>query len=187
MSSDSARITPVAQSDVADDVRPVLEQLATGGNRIPNIFTTMARHPHLFRRWLALGDHLLLKSTLPAREREMVILRTATLAGSRYEWAHHVIIGRSTGLSDDEISRIAIGPDDLVWSDNDQIVLRAVDELHSGNDLSEQTWQALAARWGTEQLMDLVMTVGFYTMTAMSLNAFRVEIDPGLDGPPLSR
>jgi len=180
MGADHVRIPPVAESDMDDDVRSLLDQLGTGGNRVPNVFTTMARHPRLFRRWLALGDHLLYKSTLPAREREMVILRTAALAGSRYEWAHHAIIGRSADLGDDEITRIAAGPDAAGWAEDDQVVLRAVDELHSGNDLSERSWQDLTARWDTEQLMDLVMTVGFYTMTAMSLNAFRVEVDPGV-------
>jgi len=182
VSADQVRIPPVKEPDWDDDVRSALRRLATGRDRPPNVFTTLANHPRLFRPWLDLGDHVLGQSTLPPRVREMVILRTAALAGSPYEWAHHTVIGRSAGLSDDEIARVESGPDASGWAEDDRDVLRAVDELHKDNDLAEPTWQALAARWNTEQMMDLVMTVGFYTMTAMSLNAFRVEIDPEVNG-----
>jgi alkylhydroperoxidase family enzyme len=171
------RIPPVAEDDWHDDIRPALDRLAGDRDRPLNVITTLANHPRLFRRWLGLGEQLVDHSTLPPRLRELVILRTATLADSSYEWAHHEVIGRSAGLSDDEIARVREGPDAAGWSDADRVVLRAVDELHGGHDLSEPTWVALSARWHTQQLMDLVMTVGFYTMTAMSLNAFRVEID----------
>jgi 4-carboxymuconolactone decarboxylase len=179
----SQRIPPVAEDDWPEDIRPVLDRM-TGeyGARPLNVFTTLANHPRLFRRWRGLGEQLLDHSTLPPRVRELVILRTAALAGSSYEWAHHTVIGRSTGLGDDEIARIREGPAAVGWSDEDRVVLGAVDELHGGNDLSEPTWLALSARWNTQQLMDMVMTVGFYTMTAMSLNAFRVDIDPGATG-----
>lgn len=170
----------MAKNDWDEAVRPALARLVADDGRVPNVFATFARHPGLFRRWLALGGHLLHESTLPPRVREMVILRTAALAGSRYEWTHHVIIGRAAGLADDEIARIEKGPDDPGWAEADRAVLRAVDELHRDNNLTDQTWSALAGGWRTEQLMDLVMTVGFYTMTAMSLNAFGVELDPGL-------
>jgi 4-carboxymuconolactone decarboxylase len=179
----SQRIPPVAEEDWPDDIRSALDRLADEyGARPLNVFTTFANHPRLFQRWRDLGEQLLDHSTLPPRVRELVILRTATLAGSSYEWAHHTVIGRSTGLSDDEIARVPDGPAAGGWSDEDRDVLRAVDELHGGNDLSEPAWLALSARWNNQQLIDMVMTVGFYTMTAMSLNAFRVDIDPGRTG-----
>lgn len=183
MSADEVRIPPVTEPDWDDDVRSALRRLSAGRDRPPNVFTTLANHPRLFRPWLALGDQVLGKSTLPPRVREMVILRTAALAGSPYEWAHHTVIGRTAGLRDEEIARIERGPDAPGWAADDQVVLRAVGELHTDRDLAEPTWQALTARWSTQQIMDLVMTVGFYTMTAMSLNAFRVEIDADVNGP----
>ena len=175
----SQRIPPVAENDWPDDIRPALDRLAGERGRPLNVFRTLANHPRLFLRWLGLGEQLLDHSTLPPRLRELVILRTATLAGSSYEWAHHTVIGRSAGLSEDEIARVREGPDAAGWSDTDLAVLRAVDELYGGNDLSESTWAGLSTRWHTQQLMEMVITVGFYTMTATFLNAFRVEIDPG--------
>ena len=44
-----------------------------------NVFATLARHLKLFKRWLVFGNHTFSKSALPAREREMVILRMGWL------------------------------------------------------------------------------------------------------------
>ncbi|MFI6452383.1 carboxymuconolactone decarboxylase family protein [Streptosporangium amethystogenes] len=178
----TTRIPPLPEGEGDEQARRLLDGLAVGGDRVPNIFTTFARHPRLLRRWLGLGQHLLRESTLPAREREIVILRTAALSGSSYEWAQHVVIGRRAGLTEEEIDRIAAGSEDPGWADGDRVLLRAIDELHSGHDLSEAAWTSLSTRWNTHQVMDFTMTVGFYTMTAMALNTFGVEIDPGLAG-----
>lgn len=169
------RIHPV--DEWPEEARPALERLAGPDGRVPNVFTTLANHPPLFRRWAGLGDQLLNRSSLPARTRELVILRTAHAAGSPYEWAHHAAIGRRVGLSDVEIDRVAAGPDAPDWSDPDRTVLRAVDELHATRVLSDDAWAALSAAFPREQVMELVLTVGFYTMTAMALNSFGVRLE----------
>lgn len=174
---DEVRIHPI--EEWPDEARRDLERVAGADGRVPNVFTTLANHPSLLHGWMGLGSHLLYRSSLPARTRELVILRTADRAGSPYEWAHHTEIGRTAGLTDAEIARVAAGPDAPDWPDEDRTVLRAVDELHATRSLSGPTWSALSATWSTHQLMDLVMTVGFYTMTAMSLNAFGVPLEPG--------
>jgi alkylhydroperoxidase family enzyme len=62
------------------------------------------------RRWLVFGNHVLLKSTVPARKRELVFLRIGWLCESEYEWAQHIRIGKQSGLTDDEVHRIKVGP-----------------------------------------------------------------------------
>ena len=71
-----------------------------GMGRVLNIFATLARHPKLLKRWLVFGDHVLGKSTLSAREREIAILRVGWLCRCEYEWGQHVVIGRMVGLSE---------------------------------------------------------------------------------------
>ncbi len=145
-----------------------------------NIFKTLCNHPELMRRWLVFANHILGKSTLPVREREILILRIGWLCKAGYEWGQHVLIGRESGLTDDEIQRIKAGPDAKGWSDTDRALLRAVDELHADAHISDATWAALADSWSTQQLMDLVFTVGQYNLVSMALNTFGVQPDPGL-------
>jgi len=135
---------------------------AFGGGRVYNIFSTVAHHPKLLKHWMVFGTHVLNKSTLPARERELVILRVGWLCNSPYEWGQHVVIARREGISDEEIAAIAEGPDAPGWSEHDAAILRAADELHERSTITDATWATLGQRYDTEQCMDLLFAIGNY-------------------------
>ena len=147
-----------------------------------NVFRTLTNHPDLMRRWLVFANHILGKSTLAVRERELIILRIGYLCQSEYEWGQHVVIAREAGMSDDEIRLAKTGPDTEGISELDRLLLQATDELHADAHVSDATWQGLAAHLSTQQLMDVVFTVGQYNMVSMVLNSLGVQLDEGLAG-----
>ena len=151
---------------------------------IPNIYTTLANHPKLFKRWGAFGNHILRKSSLPPREREILILRIGWLCRAEYEWAHHVKIGKEASLTDEEIRRITNGPDVDGWDPFDATLLRAVDELYVDSFISDATWDELAKKYNTHQLLDVIFTVGQYNIVCMALNTLGVQIEEGFEGFP---
>ena len=160
------------------------ETRALLGESALNVFATFAHHPKLMKRWLVFGNHVLAKNTLPARDRELVILRTGWNCRAPYEWAQHVAIARSIGISDDEIARVSEGPDAGGWADADVLLLRAADELHEDQTLTDETYAALASRYSVQNLLDLVFTVGQYHLVSMALNSLRVQRDDGVTGVP---
>lgn len=172
------RIEPVAEPDWDEDSAALLAAVGP-----LNVFTTMANHPKLFKRWMVFGAHVLAKNTLPPRERELLILRAGYRCGSEYEFGQHTLIGRREGLTDDEIARLA---DDGLggWSETDRALVRAADELVADHVISERTWQTLTERWSVQQLMDLVFTVGQYVMLSTALRSFGVQRDEGVPGFP---
>ncbi len=176
------RVEPIPESEWSEEVRDVLPRGA--GGRVANVFTTFARHPKLLKRWLVFGNHVLGKSSLAPRERELLILRVGWLCRSEYEWGQHAVIGRRAGLRDDEIRRITEGPGAPGWDAFDATLLTAVDELRADSMISDKTWGTLAARYDTLQLIDLVFTVGQYTLVSMALNTLGVQLDDGLEGFP---
>lgn len=177
------RIPPLPESEWDGDTRGILENLPRNG-KVYNIFATLARHPKLLKRWLVFGNHVLSKSSLPAREREMVILRMGWLCRAEYEWGHHVAIGKQTGLSNADILRITAGPDAPGWAPFDAALLRAADELHTDSFIGDSTWKALAARYNHEQLLDLIFAAGQYKLVAMALNSCGVQLEEGYDRFP---
>ena len=144
----------------------------------------LANHPDLSEAWLTFARYVLGNSTLPPRERELLILRIGFLLGADYEWGQHARIGREAGLTDTEILRITQGPGAAGWSSFDRTLLRAVDELRRDAEISDTTWNELAARYDTKQLMDVVFTVGQYNLVSMALKTFRVPLDEGVTGIP---
>jgi alkylhydroperoxidase family enzyme len=175
------RIEPVKKESWTPEQRKLLEPFEKA-NQLYNVFTTMANHPALASDWLTFAGHILRRNSLPPRDREILILRIGWLCQSEYEWAQHVRIGKTTEITDDDIRRISAGPDDPTLGENDRLLLQAVDELHADACLSNATWNALAGRYDTRQLMDLVFTVGQYNLVSMALNSFGVQLDEGLEG-----
>ena len=179
------RLDPIPEADWTEEVRDLLAPMARNATGKPlNIFATLAHHPKLMKRWLVFGNHVLAKSSLTPRDREIAILRVGWLCRAEYEWGQHVLIARASGVTDAEIERIASGPDAPGWSPGDAALLRAVDELHGDAFVSDATWAALGARYDVRQLLDLVFTVGQYQLVSMALNTLGVQRDAGVPGFP---
>jgi len=129
------------------------------------------------------GNHVLAKSTLPPRERELVILRTGWLCRAGYEWGQHVQIGLASGLTQEEVDRIPLGSKAEGWSELDRALLDATDELHGDAFVSDATWDRLG-ELGTEQRIDLIFAVGQYNLVSMALNTLGVQSEPGVPSLP---
>ena len=174
------RIPPLDISSLNDEAQKVLQPILEAG-RPWNIFLTLAHHPDLAKRWLVFSNHVLFKSSIPAREREIAILRTGWLCQSEYEWAQHEIIGADAGLTSEEMERIKEGADGG-WEGLDALIVTATDELYHDKKISDTTWADLKIHWSDQQMMDLVFAVGQYTLVSMALRSFGVPLDDFLTG-----
>ena len=183
MNRSKPRLSPLEEAEWSAEQRELLTPIARNG-RVLNVFKTLVRHPKLMKRWLPFANHVLFKSSLPPRDREMLILRLAWRARAEYEWGHHVEIAERAGLSAVEIQRVTAGPDAPGWTAFESALLRAVDELHGRSRLSDPTWAALAERYDATQVMDLIFTVGNYAALAMALNSLGVPLEEDYRGFP---
>ena len=179
--SSGPRIAPLAPDERDAQARELLGDAGAPGSPASNIFTTLVRHPGLFRKWLPFGGKLL-AGKLSGRDRELLILRTGWRCRSEYEWGQHVLIGKAAGLTDEEVGRIKGGADAPGWDPFDAALLRAADELHDDCCVSDATWAVLASRYDERQLIEVPMLVGQYHLVAFTLNSLGVQRDPGVPG-----
>jgi len=170
--SQQPRIPPLPESEWDETVGAVVS--VTGPL---NVFTTLARHPELFKAWIGLGTMLLINGTLPARDRELAILRAAHNGACVYEWTHHRRLGKDAGLSEDELTALEGGLDEYFWSPRDRAILSAADELHFSGALTDSSWGALTDHYDEKGLIELVMLIGHYQMLAYALNALGVQLE----------
>ena len=148
---------------------------------VVHIFRVLMQNPKLARSWSRFAGYILGGQSLPARDREILILRIGWLNQAAYEWEQHVRIGKAAGLSDDEIDRISKGPK-AGWNKHDAALVQAADDLYENSVVSDETWKQLSERFNTEQMMDAVFTVGQYNLVSWALNSFGVPLDDYLPG-----
>ena len=188
MTFQAPRISPLPPAQWDPETANVLRGAVTapdGGTL--NLFSTLAHHPKLLKKWLVFASHLLVKGELPPRERELLILRTAWNCGCEYEWGQHVLLGRRAGLGEAEIVRVVDGPDAPGWSVPDATLLRAADELHKHSRIGARTWSALGTFATPQQLIELPFLVGHYHMVAFTLRSLAVAREPGVPSWPDAR
>jgi 4-carboxymuconolactone decarboxylase len=170
------RIAPVPESSFTDAQKQIVAKFGLDG-KAPNDLLIYVNHPVLARNILPFERYISNESTLTPRHRELLMLRTAWLCHSAYIWAHHAQAARNAGISSDELTRVARGPDAPGWEGFEATLLRAADELHASAFVSDPTWSALTARYDTRQVMDAVFTVAEFTMVAGTLNSTGVQIE----------
>jgi alkylhydroperoxidase family enzyme len=145
-----------------------------------NVLGMLAHHPELATAYHSFCGHALYGTTLTQRQRELIVLRVATVRDSEYEWAQHAIIAGDVGLDDAEVARIRSGPEADGWEPLDRALLAAVDELIADARIGDATWDVLAGSLDIQQIMDVVFTVGSYEVLAMALRTFDVQLDDDL-------
>ena len=186
MAADQPRIPPQPEELWTDEVRAQLcKGTPDGQPRESPFMRTLAWNPRLYTRWAPFAGTLLARGTLPARDREVAVLRTLWLTQCGYEWAQHVDLAHQEGLTEGDIESIAYGSKreyDDPLEEHDRTLLGAVDELHDSGRISDNTWDQLARVYSEAQLIELVMLVGNYHLIAWVLNSVEItSADAGAD------
>ncbi|MBC7768029.1 MAG: carboxymuconolactone decarboxylase family protein [Phycisphaerales bacterium] len=173
------RIPPLTDAQLTPAQSEALRPASYPGKPPLNIFRTLAHAPEALTAFLAWGTYILRNNSLDPRQREIVILRIGYLCRSGYEWTQHVRISLRGGMSEAEIANIKIGADAPDWQPADSALIRACDDLHARQFVSDETWAELKAHFSDRQCMDAVFTAGQYTQVSMMLNTFGVQLDEG--------
>jgi alkylhydroperoxidase family enzyme len=142
-----------------------------------NLFRLFSRNIPMAEAMTAWGSYELSKRlSVPIRIREIVIDRVTARCGAEYEWAVHVqYFAERVGLTPENIRSLTHGsPEDPGWTDDEQAVLRMVDQLHDLNDIDETLWRALQDAFTDEQMLDLVLLAGWYHAISFVARAARV-------------
>lgn len=176
------RLLPVDEADLQEKTLASLAPYRDQDGRIYAIWATLAHHEDALRRYLVFSNHVLGKNTLPLTSRELMILRIAARTQAAYEWDQHVRIARRAGLADETILAAATG----AWEgldELDRVLLTATDSLVESQNIDDELWDRLSAHLSTEQVIDVLYTVGQYLTIATVINTLGVRTEGDLALP----
>jgi 4-carboxymuconolactone decarboxylase len=128
-------------------------------------------------RWLPWAVEVLQYNSLPERDREIVILRVAVRWNSDYEWGQHAGLAISIGMTEADLKAVARGPRDPSWSEFEAALLTATDSVLHRRPIAEKEWALLAEHYSPKQLIDLLMTIGEFSLVAMMLTSLRIPLE----------
>ena len=173
-----ARMPQISPDQLSDEGREFLSRW-TGGffknaDKNPPLLT-YAHHPKLADVFSQFNIHLLTTNTLPVKQRQIAIMRTAWITKATYMWSSHLNTSVSCGLSPELFGPIQVGASDPYFTDFERTVIRATEELVENRKVATDTWDVLMAEWDYQQMLDFLFTVGCYVMTAGVMRSTGVE------------
>ena len=155
------------------------EYFAKLGDSPLNLFRMLAGGEGLLRAFNRLGGHLLYKSSLDPKLRELAIIRVGLLSGATYEVFQHDRVGAEVGLTADQIEGLREGAEHPAFGELEAAVLRFTDDVVANVRASDATFEPLRAALSLQELQELTMTVGFYMMVSRFLETFGIETETG--------
>lgn len=164
------------------DIDALPEKARETFERLPhklNIFRMRANAPETFRAGLRLGGVILSKQKLAPDLRELVILMAVKLTGGEYEWVQHVPIALACGCTREQIAAVETGDVRAGCFDARQAALLvfAEDVVENAKAVEENVREA-ANHFSPQELVETILTAGFYMTLARLTETMRVEIDP---------
>ena len=174
------RIKPVA--DWTDEYQNALGLVTPGPNGY--LKSVGANHLELWKAWSGFQGQIIRGHILLERHKELLILRTAYLVNADFVWNSHTKSAPARGIPTSEIPRIIEGPDAEGWTAQEAALLRAADELHHSQFITEATWKALDEGYNDAEMLEVVFMVGMYQTLAMYQKSVGIPLPEGATTVP---
>jgi alkylhydroperoxidase family enzyme len=170
-----SRIAPL-NPPYAPEIQAAFDAIMPPGVPPLVLFRTLAVNERIYQRFRAGG--LLDRGLLTLRQREIVIDRTCVLNRCEYEWGVHIAaFAAKAKLTPRQIEATVLGGD-ADWTEDEQALLDACDELDSARTLSDAVWSRLARHFTAEQILEIIALIGFYRTVSLHANALRLPLEP---------
>ena len=163
----------VPPADFEPALRKRLEEL---WGTPPNLYKQLANHPKVIAAWNEFARTLRHDSRTPRALRELMILRTAQIARSEYEWAHHLRMARKAGVEEAKIAALADWRSAKVFDEKERAVLALTEGVMACN-VTDRVHADVKRHFSDAEFVELSLTAGFYAMVSRMLDAMRVELD----------
>lgn len=177
----SQRIPNLPEDQWTPDVREIFPMMVPPGSPMKgsdfNSILMMVHHPELSKSWLTYNKELSAGWVLPARLKELAILRVAWVLQAEYEWVQHMLIAARLGFDAALYRSVQQGADDPVWSDLERHVLRAADQGCKLSPMDEGTWNGLSEHLDAKQMLELMFAIGSYVMLAWIFHSTGLELE----------
>ena len=179
-----SRIAEPVRETLDDAQRQAYDAIVDGARgKMAALFWPWLNSPELCDRAQRLGEFVRYKTSLPPRLSELAVLVTARFWRSNFEWVTHEAIAREAGLAPEIIEAVKSGKPPPFAKDDEEIVYRLSRELHETHADADATYGDSVERFGEGGTAELVCLLGYYTMAAMTLSAFRLPLPEGTEAP----
>jgi alkylhydroperoxidase family enzyme len=175
------RLTMTAAQPTDPALKPIFDELVAARGpdfQLPNLYRVLGLAPQMFRAWIDFAWPLRLNATSSRSIRELMILRGAQISKTDYEWAHHVPLALSAGVTQKQIDALAGWQESDAFTEQEKSALRLAEEVTSGPAASAACIEDLKRNFSDPEIVELVLTASFYVCVGRFLKSMDVDLEP---------
>lgn len=165
--------------EASDD--PVLARVfgrfLDAGHEVPTLYRTLGNAPAMLGAWVAMAWPLRNDATTSRQLRELIIMRVAQITRARYEWVAHRPAALKFGVSEEQLADLHRWADSELFADDEREVLALTEVLIRHEDIPDELWSSLEARYAPGELVELILTVSYYSCVSCTLRALQLPVD----------
>ena len=169
-----SRIPELSREGLEAEGQQLYDHILAARGSIAGPFRVWLYSPEFTRRATQLGEFLRCRTSLSPRLSELVILITARCQASEAEWAIHEPLARKAGLPDDLIEALQANRRPAFAEPEEEALYDFCQQLHRTHTAEEATLRRLLDALGNKAAVEVTGLCGYYTMVAMTLNAFDI-------------
>lgn len=156
-----------------------------GGLRgsVLNLYRALGNQPPALRAFMTMSRYVRDDAELPADLRELAILAVGYALNAPYEQYHHLPAARAAGVPDEKLAALPSWRAASCWTPTEHAVLAYADDVARHHDCSQTVFDAVERALPRRQLVDLVLTVGWYHLCAAVLGPLRIETEDQTPAP----
>jgi len=174
-----SRLPPLPQP-LDPIMKAMFDKRRAQGGSIINLQLVTGHAPKFAQAASAMAFTIRFHSKTPRKMLELIIMRTAQIAGSQYEINQHIPLSKMCGYSDAQITALPNWKASTLFDDKERAVLGYVEEMAHGGDVDDPTFAALQKYFDPQEIVEITYTVGSYYANALLTKALRIE--PERDG-----
>ncbi|PQV62660.1 4-carboxymuconolactone decarboxylase [Abditibacterium utsteinense] len=172
-----SRIRELKREELDASARQTYDEIFAARGSMAGPFGVWMHSPKFTRRATQLGEFLRYHTSLAPRLSELVILITARCQKSEVEWDIHEPLARKAGLAEEIVESLRTDTPPNFSNLEEQATYDFCTQLHQTQRVDKVTFQQLIEVLGEKAAVEMVGLCGYYTMVAMTLNAFHIGVD----------
>ncbi len=172
-----ARVSFVEKDQAHPLMKEVYQRLEDQGTQVLNLHKVIAHCPWIGRNFIRLGNSILKGEELPAKLRELAILRVGNLLQAEYEVTKHVPLAMQAGVSQKQIDQLLSGSRALEFDDREKVILEYTDSLTKDCKVDNATFAKLKGFLSDRAIVELTAVIGYYNMVCRVLVGLQIELE----------
>jgi 4-carboxymuconolactone decarboxylase len=174
------RLPNPMREELSPEDQAVYDRIVASRGGLVGPFAMLMHDPPVADRVAELGAQLRFRSVLPGADRELAILTAGREVEAAYEWAAHEPLGLREGVRPEAIAVVRDRRPTDELKPREALIVDTVRALFREHRLSDDQYRRAEAELGRQGLVELIVLAGYYGMIGFVLNAFEVDLPPGV-------